>query len=77
MTSKIQCFYSCGLCGLVKVPVMITARGPEDVLAWMKAAGYELAADHHARSPRCQGKSLQNVMIPIDGAEKIGGAPVN
>lgn len=78
MTSTITVLYSCALCSLTDIPVQVPARADgEDVVAWMEECGRHLSADHHARSPRCRPKTLTSVKIPIDGTDKIGGAPVS
>jgi hypothetical protein len=65
--------YSCTLCGLQKVSVVVPARGEEDVLVWMDATGLFLSDDHRKRSPACQTKELQDVMIPMSGTDRVGG----
>lgn len=70
--SRVSVFYSCPECGLVKVRCDVKARGPEDVLAWMNGVGVELSRDHDRRSPGCHPKELKNLMIPIEGVERIG-----
>lgn len=70
---KIICKYSCHLCGLKSVEVDVPARTTEDILDWMRMLGERLSADHRARSPRCRTASLADVMIPITGANKVGG----
>lgn len=71
--AKITCKYSCHLCGLKAIEVAVPARGDEDVISWMKALGKYLSEDHHAKSPHCRPDTLSNVMIPITGANKVGG----
>lgn len=74
---KIEIRYSCGACGLKDVAVDVPARdSDEDVLLWMDATGLLLGRDHHERSPHCQPKMLQDVKIPIAGADWVGGPPV-
>lgn len=67
--------YSCPTCGLEKARVQVPTRGAEDVVTWMKATTQHIADDHHARSPACPGRTC-DVMIPIAGAEKVGGPPI-
>jgi hypothetical protein len=43
----------------------------------MATVGAALSADHRRRSPRCTPKTLSEVMIPIAGADRIGGPAVN
>jgi len=73
---KITVFYSCHLCGLNKVGVEVDARDKEDVIQWMDYVGIRLSQDHKRRSPLCVPKELKDVMIPMTGVNKIGGAPV-
>lgn len=69
--------YSCTLCGLMDAECRVTERGDEGVLEWTEAMIVELCRDHAARSPGCHPKELHNIKIPIDGADKIGGAPIH
>lgn len=71
----IRVLYSCHTCGLRKVPCDVPARGEEDINAWMQQLIERLAADHKRRSPECSPAdgALQDVMIPIAGATKVGG----
>jgi hypothetical protein len=72
----IRCLYSCDGCGLSRVSCDVPARSEEDVLAWMEQTIRVLSRDHARRSPTCHPRSLQEVMIPIEGAEKVGGPSV-
>jgi hypothetical protein len=77
MKQAIQCKYSCFKCGILRQLVTVPAREDEDVITWMeKICAPALSADHDRRSPACRITELSEVMIPIDGAEKIGGPPV-
>lgn len=69
--------YSCVLCGLQNQSVQIPAR-PEttDVREWMKMMETLLASDHVQRSPGCQPKTLQNIMIPFPAGGWVGGPPI-
>lgn len=71
----ITVFYSCGECGLEKVPCEVQAREPhEDVVAWFQQTlGPTLSADHRRRSPHCHPKELKSVMVPTTGTDYIGG----
>jgi len=69
--------YSCKLCGLDKVDVVVPARGTEDVLTWMDTMGRFLGEDHHRRSPYCTPTKLQDVMIPMTGTDRVGGPTKN
>jgi len=54
----------------------VPERGNEDVVSWAENVMIvALAADHARRNPACRGGSLQNIMIPIAGADRIGEAP--
>lgn len=74
----IQVLYSCAACGLQRVPVDVPARvETEDVLHWVEQTlGMAMKADHTRRSPACRAAGVQDVMIPMTGAEKIGGPVV-
>jgi hypothetical protein len=74
----VRVLYSCWTCGLVNVPCHVPARGEEDVATWMDATTGLLAADHGKRSPGCipADGQLHDVMVPLAGADKVGGAPV-
>ncbi len=73
-TSHIECKYSCSLCGLHRVSVMVAARTTEDVAVWLEQiATPALVNDHEARSPGCHPATLSELLIPITGASKIGG----
>lgn len=76
MDIKITVFYSCHKCGLENVSLDVKAREQEDVIKWMEHLGRELSQDHAHRSPRCITKELSDVKIPIEGVDRIGGAPV-
>lgn len=65
--------YSCPDCGLKKVVCEVPARGEEDVRIWMEATIASVGADHQRRSPRCHPTQLHDLMIPMTGADRIGG----
>jgi hypothetical protein len=69
--------YSCHTCGLERVELNVKARGDEDVITWMNSLGPQLAADHKKHSPKCNAQSVQDLMIPVTGADKIGGVKLN
>ena len=74
MKETIQCKYSCFKCNIVNRVVTVVARESEDVVYWMEnICIVTIAKDHSTQSPHCLAKSLSNLMIPIDGADKIGG----
>lgn len=67
----ITCFYSCEGCDLVKQPVDVDAREHgEDVADWMRRTVSTLSADHRRRSPFCTAKVIQEVRVPITGADR-------
>jgi hypothetical protein len=75
----IVCMYSCQACGLKdeRVPVRLRYQG-EGVAHWVKhAVTPALAADHRAkRRDTCQPLALQEVKIPLDGRDQVGGPVV-
>ncbi len=71
--AMITCKYSCHLCGLKKIEINVKAREAEDLMEWMAILGAVLSADHNTRSPHCHPEKLADVMIPIAGANKVGG----
>lgn len=70
--------YSCHLCALKKVTVEVPARtDSQDVKHWMEQVLiYAIADDHRKRSPRCMATSISEVMIPVSGADRVGGPAV-
>ncbi len=72
----ITVLYSCAGCGLTKTDLRVPARTEEDVVAWIEGLRPRIAEDHHKRSPHC-GSELCDLMIPITGADHVGGAPVH
>lgn len=78
MEATIVCKYSCKVCGLERVAVNVPARREEDLVKWMEdVCSVALAKDHCRRRPGCRASTLSEVMIPITGAQKVGGPPVN
>lgn len=66
--------YSCDLCGIKDREVQVQARGGENVVEWMENTCIIALANDHARlSPNCRPQTLTNLMIPVSGADKIGG----
>lgn len=63
------------MCGLVQVEAPVAARREEAVERWLDALVRALRLDHTTRSPKCHPHTLDNIMIPVDGAAKIGEAP--
>lgn len=72
----LKVFYSCVECGLVKVDAEVPERGADDpVVHWVsQTVGLAVKQNHSLRSPRCQAKSMQNLLIPMSGAKRIGNA---
>lgn len=77
----IEVKYSCRVCGLHRIPVMIEPRDEEDdVVAWVSGPmSIALVADHERRSPGCQPSEFSEVMIPLPHDESgwIGGPEVH
>lgn len=69
--------WSCFQCGLHRVELSVPARGDEDVLTWVAAVATAAGEDHDRRSPDCVIDALGELLIPIGGAEKIGGPAVS
>lgn len=66
--------YTCLLCGLIKVDCEVPARGEETIIEWTnRSLIVAIAENHRKRSPSCQATKIDEVMVPITGAEKIGG----
>ena len=77
MNPTISVLYSCHQCGLKKIAVAVPARTDEDVVVWVETImGRRLAGDHAQRSPHCHPDTLDEVMIPMTGTDRVGGAPV-
>lgn len=76
MVGTIRVLYSCTVCGLVDVGVVVPERGDEDVVVWINGAVGHVAVDHRARSPQCHAKAV-DLKVPFDGRSKIGGPVVN
>jgi len=72
----ITVLYSCHGCGLSKVTCEVPARTTEEIVNWVQnVMGPALRVDHDSRSPNCT-SNLADVMIPISGADKIGGPAI-
>jgi hypothetical protein len=74
----ITCKYSCALCGLKRVAVEIPMRASDETAVhWMEQLVIpNLVADHEQRSPACHPETLSELLIPMAGADYIGGPPV-
>lgn len=74
MDDIIEVMYSCYECGIKKAKVNVPIRTTEDVVFWVEQiVGHQIKADHLKRSPFCTATSVQDLMIPITGVNKIGG----
>ena len=67
--------YSCHACGLVRVEMSLPVRENErDVVQWFQTTlAQALQVDHAKRSPLCNAQSVQDLMIPMDNRDWIGG----
>lgn len=67
--------YSCDECGLEKAECEVPARAEDtDVRFWVEyICGSAVRVDHYRRSPGCRANTISNLMIPISGADFIGG----
>ena len=69
--------YTCFQCGLYRVEVEAPARTTEDVNEWVEnIAAWAVYQDHIKRSPFCISTKRDELMIPISGAEKLGGSVI-
>lgn len=76
MSAILRVYYSCEACGIVDAAVEVPARGAEDVVAWLEGRCMAACvADHERRSPACRPRSLQNLKVPIGGAQRVGDVP--
>lgn len=71
--TTITCYYSCRACHLFRVAVVVPARGAEDLETWMIALTTALTTNHRQRTPQCPATSLQDVMIPLQHTDRVGG----
>lgn len=77
MTQTITVMYTCSGCGLHKRQVKVKARTTEDVSVWVEnIMGPAIADDHFRTSPHCRSSKMDEVFIPMTGANKVGGAPI-
>lgn len=71
----IKCLYSCEGCGIERAEVEVPIRTTQDVAEWMERVVIYIVSGHHAaHSPECTAQTMRDVMIPITGADKIGGS---
>lgn len=77
MSQTITVLYSCSCCGAYKRPVQVQARTTEDVAVWVEQImGQAIADDHVRNSPHCRSRKMDQVFIPMTGANKVGGPAV-
>lgn len=75
--AMINIMYSCDECGIHRRTVQVRARDERDVVAWMnEVLIVAISMDHEVKSPRCAARKISNVMIPVTGAGKVGGLPI-
>jgi len=74
----IEVKYSCLGCGLHRVICAVPARTSEDIVVWVVTVmAKAISADHSRRSPLCDSRTMSEVMVPITGAEVIGGPSIS
>lgn len=77
LAMTITVLYSCAGCRLRNATVVVPAReSTEDVAVWMNDTVRRVSADHRRRSPFCRARAMQEVKIPMTGAERIGGPSI-
>ena len=77
MDQTIDVKYSCAACGIHRISVKVQARQFENVIDWVeKTMAQAISDDHSQRSPHCISRTMSEVMIPMTGAEKVGGPAV-
>ena len=77
MEQTIDVKYSCAACGIHRIVVQVPARQAEGVIDWVeKTMAQAISDDHTQRSPHCPSRTMSEVMIPMTGAEKVGGPAV-
>jgi len=54
----------------------VLARGDEDVVKWLDQTAAYVALDHRRRSPNCIARKMSNLKIPLTGADRVGGPPI-
>lgn len=74
---QITIYYSCPECDVTRRALRVPTRGDDEPLkVWMEVTSRHMQADHHRQSPNCQPTFFTDIMIPMTGADKVGGAPV-
>ncbi len=75
---QVEVLYSCSHCGIVDRGVKLRARTDEEVVFWVGTLmARAISADHRQHSPHCTATKMDNVKIPMEGTDRLGGAPVN
>lgn len=67
--------YSCSGCGIEKVEVKVPERLRSlDIAFWLEqVVARHIGDDHLRRSPNCQAKTMQDLMIPISEEDDFIG----
>lgn len=74
---NIRIEYSCPSCGLTRVSCVVPVRvDGEGVANWMRQTVTLAGDDHARRSPACDTRQLRDLMIPVTGTTRIGGAVI-
>jgi len=74
---NITVYYSCNICKLEKIPCEVPARKENEKLdEWMENTVIILGKDHKTRSPKCKSKQLNNLILPMTGANRVGGPTI-
>lgn len=70
----ITLMFTCKGCGLVDHKFQVPAResADHDVVAWMKKVEAWVSDEHTRVSPKCTANKLDNLKIPMEGADFIG-----
>ena len=75
MTITVQ--FSCALCGVRRRRLDVPARtADQDVVAWMDATVRRVWREHARLSPLCRPAELTELLVPVTGADRIGGPAV-
>lgn len=78
MREMIEIIYTCGQCTAIEIKLKVPARTTEEVVHWVRnICGHAIGLDHSTRSPNCRATTMKDLKIPMTGADKIGGSPVN
>lgn len=72
----ITCKYSCFACGVHRALVPVKAREDEDVKVWLDRTALYIRDYHQRLHPHCTNTQLDELMIPMDGRDRIGGPPI-